>query len=212
MARSRRAFTLIELLTVMAVIAIIVGMVLSIHGLVQRKGASSRAEVEIKALGTACDNYKADNGGYPQDVNSSDILNPKTSGNPTAYEAASLFLYKELSGDKDANGVTDLGKTPPEGPIYAPEFFKPDKLEGTKVDGRITKVLYIRDPFGYSYGYSTKGAAAEQTYQAELRTTPTKPRPAAEGYNPTYDLWSTAGKTVSPSSDPGITNVWIKNW
>ncbi len=51
-------------------------------------------------------------------------------------------------------------------------------------------VQFIKDPFGNSYGYSTVGQAGGTT-----------------GYNPTFDLWSTAGSTTA-AGKPG----WIKNW
>ncbi|MEY2906775.1 MAG: PilD-dependent protein PddA [Verrucomicrobiota bacterium] len=58
-------FTLIELLIVITIIAILAGLVLSTAGYVQKKGARSRAEAEIAAMGTALENYKADFGDYP---------------------------------------------------------------------------------------------------------------------------------------------------
>jgi prepilin-type N-terminal cleavage/methylation domain-containing protein len=104
--RRLRAFTLIELLTVMAVIAILAGLILSISGFVTKKAAMARAQTEISALGLACENYKTDNGTYPNlvppatsgltatgtsTVNTSaytsnvpsDNLDPKTMGNPS---------------------------------------------------------------------------------------------------------------------------------
>jgi hypothetical protein len=48
-------------------------------------------------------------------------------------------------------------------------------------------VIGIRDPFGNPYGYSTKMASSGNG-----------------GYNPTFDLWSTANSTDQ--------NQWIKNW
>jgi hypothetical protein len=51
-------------------------------------------------------------------------------------------------------------------------------------------VTAIRDPFGNSYGYSTAN-------QSSLAT----------GYNPTFDLWSTAGQKTSAGRAK-----WIKNW
>ena len=37
---------------------------------------------------------------------------------------------------------------------------------------------------------------------------------AADGYNPTYDLWSTCGLMTDPpgSGTDTITPQWIKNW
>jgi type II secretion system protein G len=67
--RSKDAFTLIELLVVIAIIGILAGLLLNTAGYIQKKGARSRAEAEIAALSVALENYKADNGDYPQATN-----------------------------------------------------------------------------------------------------------------------------------------------
>jgi len=216
--RHPRAFTLIEMLVVMAVIAILAALILSINGLVQGKAARTRADVEIRALSAGCDSYKADNGSYPQDKDKTDGLDPRTIGTPSSYQASSLFLYKELSGDTDADGRNEPNATPPEGKNYLPDFFTPQRLSGGQSSsGAMTSVSYIKDPYGNSYGYSTKGAAAEQQYRVDVSKDSSKTRPAGVGYNPTFDLWSTAGKNINPiTGDLGtpkdITNSWVKNW
>jgi hypothetical protein len=64
-------------------------------------------------------------------------------------------------------------------------------LGGTRnSSGIVQTVQFIRDPFGNGYGYST-------AYQVT----------ASDGYNPTFDLWSTASETTA-----GKEAQWIKNW
>src|SRR4029453_3851697 len=183
------AFTLIELLIVIAIIIVLAGLVLSTVGYVQKKGARSRAETEIAAMSAACESYKADNGIYPQNGDTN-TLDPTTSNNfdPTpplpgqtnAYSLASLYLYEKLFG------VTSGTRS--EVPSSRSYFtFKPNMLypSDTSLD-----VVGLRDPFGNLYGYSTKMAAT-----------------GSGGYNPTFDLWSTAGgKTANDVAG------WIKNW
>src|SRR6266481_3743672 len=111
----RSAFTLIELIVVTAVIIILTGLVLSTVGYVQKKGARARAETEIAAISAACESYKADNGTYPRDPTANtatDSLDARTMGDPvttntTLYKAASLVLYRALSGDRDLNRIVD---------------------------------------------------------------------------------------------------------
>jgi prepilin-type N-terminal cleavage/methylation domain-containing protein len=181
---SRTAFTIIELLVVMAIIVILAGLILSTVGYVQNKGTRSRAEAEIAAISAAIENYKADNGIYPRDTlnNTTDNLDPRTAGNPTNYQTASLFLYDSLFGS-----ATSGSRTAASG-AKSYFVFKPTMLSPSD---QTRNVQYIRDPFGNSYGYST-------AYQKN----------PALGYNPTYDLWSTAGAT---SATPNQTQ-WIKNW
>lgn len=68
------AFTLIELLIVIAVISVLAGLVLGAASSVQKKGARSRAEAEIAAIAAALENFKADNGDYPLNNNPNNCL------------------------------------------------------------------------------------------------------------------------------------------
>lgn len=207
---------MIELLVVMVIIAILAALVLSIAGLVQNKAARARCEAEIKALAAGCEAYKADNGSFPQDATITDTLDPRTVGTPTSYEASALFLYQQISGDLNANGRNEPNANPPEPKSYLSDFFKPGNLsiDSSKAMGTAGYVKFIKDPWGNSYGYSTKGAAAEQAYRTLVLTNPAATRTTGVGYNATYDLWSTAGKTAAPApgSASDITPVWLKNW
>ncbi len=214
-----RAFTLIEMLVVMAVIAILVAILLNLNGLVQSNAARTRARGEIQALESGCKSYQADNGSYPQDTKT-DALDPRANGDPNsqAYKDASLYLYKQLSGDLNADGRNDPNANPPEPKSYLSDFFTPNRLgtDSTKAVGTPGYVTSLKDPYGNCYGYSTKGAAAEQKYRTDVATNPATAKRATppEGYNPTGDLWSTGGKATAPT--PGVTgdvtNVWVKNW
>jgi len=179
------AFTVIELLIVMSVIIVLAGLVLGTSGYVQKKGQRSRAEAEIAALSAALESYKADNGIYPREA-SSDALDPRLSGDPNAYQAASLFLFKELSG-LDENGAPVAGAKS----YFA---FKPQMLSGLRsTGGNVSTITGIRDPFGNHYGYSTANQVD-----------------SAKGYNPTFDLWSTGG--TEGRASPPSQSQWIKNW
>ncbi len=204
---SSRAFTLIELLVVIAIIIVLAGLILSTMGYVRKKGARSRAETEIAAMSAALESYKADNAVYPRPPpapnTTTDTLDARTMGDPTTtnYKAASLVLYRALSGDRNLNRIVDAADenldidgstlgTPLTQLPTSYYTFKPNQLSPTD---QSLPIEFIRDPFGNSYGYST----ANQVN-------------SANGYNPTFDLWSTAGLTAAPSST--VTPQWIKNW
>src|SRR5256714_7439694 len=91
------AFTLIELVLVVGIIIVLAGLVLSTVGYARKKGARARAETEIAAMSAACESYKADNGVYPQQASSTDMLDARLSGSPSTYQTASLYLYEQLS-------------------------------------------------------------------------------------------------------------------
>ena len=197
----KTAFTIIELLVVISIIIILAGLILSTVGYVQKKGARSRAEAEIAAMSAALENYKADNGIYPRDTigSSTDNLvaltDPSyttklppdplpTSYDPsvTAYSTAGFYVYGQLSGNVNGDRSTVN---------QAAYFhFKPNMLSPAGGTGTVTA---IRDPFGNSYGYSTAKQANP-----------------SHGFNPTFDLWSTAG--TSDAQKAQYENAWIKNW
>ena len=77
--RRYNAFTLIELILVVGIIAVLAGLVLSTVGYARKKGARARAETEIAAMSAACENYKADNGVYPSNSTTQMHLNAQTS-------------------------------------------------------------------------------------------------------------------------------------
>ena len=201
--RRYNAFTLIELIVVVSIIAVLGALVLSTAGYARKKGALARAETEIAAMSAACENYKADNGVYPRGpasaitigtvtipANATDNLNARTRGNPAdtadpTYGETSLYLYTLLSGDS-------TGNRSPTGKSYM--AFKPNMLLPPGGSGTVTA---ISDPFGNSYGYSTANQADPVT---------------PKGYNPTFDLWSTTGLTTAGQPTQADQNQWIKNW
>jgi prepilin-type N-terminal cleavage/methylation domain-containing protein len=201
-------FTLVELLVVMAVIAILAALTLQISGFVQKKSAMARASSEIKAMEVACESYKADNGIYPRDNGASqaqatDLLDARASGDPasTGYKSASQYLYTQLSGDTNYNGAIDTAEK--NNKVYME--MKPTMLLWQNPSTRNGNVLALSDPWGGSYGYST----ANQKWVEGGSTGNVK------GYNSTFDLWSTAGKNTTPDPSAPATDVtvqWIKNW
>jgi len=93
---ARQAFTLIELLIVITIIAILASLVLAAAGSVQKKGARSRAEAEIKAVEAALESYKSDNGDYPSNNSAGSLalvtnLMPPPGGGKVYFEFKSKY-------------------------------------------------------------------------------------------------------------------------
>ena len=163
------AFTLIELIVVTAVIIILTGLVLSTVGYVQKKGARARAEIEIAAMSAALESYKADNGVYPRDIDKQYryvLMHSRQLNMQPLPSTSSFYLYSQLAGD--SSGFRWCSK---------PGLKSICSLSQTCFClGQRHSLSRYRDPFGNSYGYSTAN-----------QVNPLK------GYNPTFDLWSTAG-------------------
>lgn len=224
----RAAFTLIELLTVMAIILVLAGLIINIAGSASYNSAKARATGEIHAISTALESYKADNGTYPLDPNSppdptgdvTKLLNAQANFEPTntIYIINSQYLYQVLSGfpvtvGNNPSGSNQMSK--------AYMTFTKAQLQtassGTAVSPTSPQ-MYLIDPFGFSYGYSTIYAQ----YVSQQTATGNNNPNLKYGYNPTFDLWSTAGYASGGKSLPSPTpagspatvysSLWIKNW
>lgn len=211
------AFTLIELLTVMAIILVLAGLILNIAQHAQYKGSLAKATAEIQALSSAIEAYKNDNGTYPRDPNITDKLIPQTEFNPVNYKSSSGLLYKALSGYDTTQGKTNtiIGKS-----YFQFQPVELGSLNASTTPSPTSSEMYIQDPFGNSYGYSTAYQAAKDT--ADNSSTPGATPAPDQGYNPTFDLWSTAGYGPAGRAMPSVTanaspaalysSLWVKNW
>lgn len=100
----KAAFTLIELLTVIAIIAILAGLLFAVGGAVRDSTRASRASAEIAAISTALVRFQVDFGFLPEvdfipivDDNGLEYA-PQNAGNANAYRASSRALYFALQG------------------------------------------------------------------------------------------------------------------
>jgi general secretion pathway protein G len=96
---SSEGFTLIELLIVITIIAILASLVLAAAGSVQKKGARSRTEAEIAAMGAALESYKADNGDYPSNSVSTNSAALVTNLMPSSGKVYFEFKTKSLTNN-----------------------------------------------------------------------------------------------------------------
>lgn len=134
--RHPRGFSILELLIVVAVITVLGALTINTAAYMNWKAARERATAEVRAIETALESYKVDNGDYPRDPATTDLLNPLDHYNPNnpAHRAASIASGKTLYA----------ALCPSEGKVY----FTPQK-------SMINPAGYLVDPFGNPYGYST---------------------------------------------------------
>jgi len=115
-------------------------------------------------------------------------------------------MYSALTGDYLPANNPD-GKPEKDSKVYY--SFPRTQLSFTKdATGNPQNIRYISDPWGNAYGYSTAGAELEAKYRADVRKDPKAARPTElKGFNPTFDVWSTAGaNTLTQKSK------WVRNW
>ena len=140
--QSELAFTLVEIMAVILVIAILAGLTLGGAGAVRRQAATSQAKVEIAALQAACDRYYADNNAYPTN-NGPD---PATAFSPSTYTGAGSILFAALFGTNQYN-------LKPSGRRYLEP--KPSMVSSTNNPNP-----WFIDPWGYAYGINSDGTNA----------------------------------------------------
>jgi prepilin-type N-terminal cleavage/methylation domain-containing protein len=192
------SFTLVELLTVMTIIAILAALTLAAANGVFNTGARARARGEVQAMSTALEGYKTDNGIYPPvaglTTNTYSASDGSSSGG--VYQQSSQLLYQALSGQTNYADV-------PVSTSKSYMTFKINQLGNSTAPAGTTGngSTYIKDPWSYAYGYSTG----------------TVPGAATTNYpyngNGFFDLWSTGGVTLAKySANNSLTNAWIANW
>ena len=184
-ARRSRGFTLVELLTVILIIAVLVALVVGIAGPAEQKAAYEKAKVHLATIKTTLDAYKQEWGEYPRSAD----------GN---YEGdlGARILYQVMTGDGDdllggessSNGKIDedekdIKPKPPLDPAHDRQGFV-----RKKPNGEIDPILL--DPFGKPWNY--------RPFEEESETR-TK--------NQTYDLWSYGSDSTEQKEVK-----WVKNW
>ncbi len=135
--RSRRqAFTLVEVMVVVAIIVILMSLVIGGVGYIETKRREEGAKVTIGRLNMALEQYKTNTGLIPEDAK-----NPTLSSNQ---------LYRVLFGDADNDGKTD------EGAVVYYDDLDPNISKGQKGNRLVEKrnnVYVILDPWGQPYRY-----------------------------------------------------------
>ena len=158
--RGRSSFTLIELLTVMAIIAILAALILGAASGMIKRALRNRAATEIQAMSAGLEGYKTDNGIYPPTSALALLTNtPYSSSDGSVsggvYQQSSQILYMALSGQ------TNFLDTPGVG-VKSYAQFKINQLGNTATAAgtapSASTSTYLKDPWGYSYGYSTGNA------------------------------------------------------
>lgn len=164
-----KAFTLIELLTTLAVMAVLAGILLGLARGVGETTARCRAQAEISALQAALTSFREENEFLPTATN----IAIHDSGTPDArydgdglsdsYFSAGAVLFSVLMGRQSWDDAPS-----------AKQYIEPQESQILTRDGRSA----FHDPWGNFYGYYYTSA-----------------QPCSLHHPTFYDLWSTGGSS-----------------
>jgi len=136
-SKPRKAFTLVEILSAISIIAILMGLVIAVQGGVTDKQDITRAQAEITRIASALEQYRARHGSFPYDEGGKgiEVVVRALTGvtGPTGREFR----------DKDKSYI-DLGD------------FAADDYENPRA---------IYDPWGEPYQYEYKNNPSDTSWQ-----------------------------------------------
>ena len=136
------SFTLVELMAVVAVIAILAGLVLGGAGAVRQRAARGQAKAEIAAIEAGLGRYQMDFGAYPTAINITTSGNQYGQYSTSTYPTAGQALFTNLWGAATYAATTTTRRQ------YL--NVKPSMVNTSGVN-------YFIDPWGYAYGYYWSG-------------------------------------------------------
>ncbi|MEM7601959.1 MAG: type II secretion system protein [Verrucomicrobiota bacterium] len=186
------AFSMIELMTVIGIMVILAGLIVSSLPGIQARMSRQTVETFIGEIESGLSVYQVDNGIYPQ--------NPPTGDRDGSGVEGSHVLYKHLSGDWNLDGQVDskLSGDDEDEKVYVQRLTLDENQEAkeprsTDLGGR----LRIIDSFGNPIRYLAEPPNLTPSERdREMR-------------NPTYDLWSI---TDADPADPRDDAKYITNW
>ncbi|BDS05070.1 hypothetical protein NT6N_01100 [Oceaniferula spumae] len=135
-----RGFTLIEILVVIAIIAVLATMTVGGLGYYKRKAAESKTQVFVGSISRALDEYHSDNGVFPEYTDEG------------ALGASTKILYKELYGDRNGDGKPDDGAT-----VYLATLSPDIKGSARNVEEAVGSGYFLIDGFKRRMRYLSPG-------------------------------------------------------
>jgi len=97
--RTSGAFTLVELLVVIAIIAVVAGLVVGVAAGSKQKKTRLQTQAEMKAIQAALELFKGKHGSYPPTRNNNPLLNPlfyELTGVRYTNPAPNVFVYTSV--------------------------------------------------------------------------------------------------------------------
>jgi prepilin-type N-terminal cleavage/methylation domain-containing protein len=217
---SRRGFTLIEMLIVVAIMATLAALTFPILGAVKKTMIRNRATGAIKQLEAAIDAYQAKFGQYPPDnggyystnqlyfelLGTTNVQVGSTTNFVTLDGSATMaasdvpLVFNNVGGFVNCSRAGSVGDEAPTGTSFIPNGLKANQFAAVPMNGRTTWVL----------GAALDGPLAVPTAVNGQKINPVCYNSSNPRYNTkSYDLWidvTVGGKTnrISNWSDQPI--------
>jgi prepilin-type N-terminal cleavage/methylation domain-containing protein len=196
------AFTLIELLTVIAIIGVLAALLLSAFGAVKRRSLINHADAEMAQLQTAIERYKAAYGFYPPGNTNSVTINQ---------------LYYELTGTTNtpSGDFVPLDGNPKIALASVSYFFRVDGfINCTKVNSPEDAPKardFLPDLKPNQIGTVTNGMAGPDNFANVIVSSIDWPTPATapiSGAQSRNNPWRY--NSASPTNNPGAYDLWLQ--
>lgn len=158
----RPGFTLVELMVVIAIIVILMTLVIASYGWIQASQAEQQTKVMVTRIAGGLQQYKMDNGYFPD-------------GNGS--ETSSNAVYKALFGDYTNAGIPGKNKQGQRNTIYIEEL-DPNRTGASSWVSNQNGEFLIMDPWNSPFRYRL---GWQETDSKKKKGT---------GVNPDFDFWS----------------------
>lgn len=217
-----RAFTLVEMLIVVTIIALLAALTLGGYTYAMRSSKRRVTTGTFEAIKLALERYNSEFGEFPQPAGGKQMV--QFPPGQTAYDTTgAACLYQALTGDGydkiggvsnnagGSSGASD-GKTEGTSEIKNKMLVEVPQTIFTRKGSVYILIDGFGHPFQYLKAAPANANAAGGGGAANNNTTPTT-------INSTYDLWSysedelnTTKQSIDTISDPRLSGKWIKNW
>jgi prepilin-type N-terminal cleavage/methylation domain-containing protein len=195
--RRRAAFTLMELLVVISIIALLAAMTMGTFTYAQKAAMRNRTTATHRAIISGLENYNSEFGEFPEPASSGGM---ETFNGKSYNTGSAKMLYQALSGDgSDMIKIASGGATASDGKWEGTEKMLLTDMPKEMYTYHGKNIYTLLDGFSHPFQY-TKGGTADAV-------------------NPTYDLWSygedednTKAADKASKQDFKKSAKWIKNF
>lgn len=204
-----KAFTLVEIMTVITIIGMLAAMSFGMFKLATNKAAKKNTIARLAGIQLGIESYKTDNGEYPEALGQEDTTDI---GGVSYKVGGARMIYQVLTGDGNSaikgGGIASTGKVGSSGTVYWEEVTPPTpkeieaKKKGNKMVDVATDGTYFlidgwRKPFQYVKSIKDRNRRISNIDLVHS--------------DADYEVWS-YGALDKPLDDPESQKEWIASW